>query len=499
MVTPEVRTALAAATDVIGYFPYVARIAPRPGLTLHGSDNRVEIDRADLALNLASEGAKVVIVSSGDPGVFAMASALFEALEKRPDLHALDIKILPGITAMLAAAAHAGAPLGHDFCAINLSDNLKPWELVEHRLRLAAQADFAMGFYNPRSARRPHQFARALEILREECGPTRLITFARAVTTPEERITTVTLAEASPEMADMRTVVLVGNSATRRVGRLGLYPEVGMRQPAHHLGHRAHHLSRRQGRALDHDDGQPQVAAPPTSLAAAPAPPEFLATIQPIRCWRNKARSPATSNGPRASTTVQSGRGGRQGRIDQPQQIVVRQSPQSRPNSACQWPGKPAPQPRAGRQLRLQYQRRAASYPPACAAQAGRSSAISGTPATAQASTRIAAHLRRERMRGIDHSANPFGAQIVHQARHTAKAADPQGQGLRHRSLGAPGIREHRLGPRRSQCPRQGRASVVPPSKRMRRMAVLGYLHACQRWTRLPHLQPRAERRNLAA
>jgi len=224
MVTPEVRAALAEATDVIGYFPYVARVAPRPGLTLHGSDNRVEIDRADHALRLASEGAKVVIVSSGDPGVFAMASALFEALEKRPDLHDLDIKILPGITAMLAAAAHAGAPLGHDFCAINLSDNLKPWELVEHRLRLAAQADFAMGFYNPRSASRPHQFARALEILREECGPHRLITFARAVSTPEERIHTVTLAEATPEMADMRTVVLVGNSATRRVGRFVYTP-----------------------------------------------------------------------------------------------------------------------------------------------------------------------------------------------------------------------------------------------------------------------------------
>ena len=224
MVTPEVRAALAEATDVIGYFPYVARVAPRPGLNLHGSDNRVEIDRADHALRLASEGAKVVIVSSGDPGVFAMASALFEALEKRPDLHDLEIRILPGITAMLAAAAHAGAPLGHDFCAINLSDNLKPWPLVEHRLRLAAQADFAMGFYNPRSASRPHQFARALEILLEECGPARLITFARAVSTPEERIQTVTLAEATPEMADMRTVVIVGNSATRRVGRFVYTP-----------------------------------------------------------------------------------------------------------------------------------------------------------------------------------------------------------------------------------------------------------------------------------
>lgn len=224
MVTPEVRAALAEATDVIGYFPYVARVAPRDGLTLHGSDNRVEIDRADHALALAAAGGRVVIVSSGDPGVFAMASALFEALEKHPELHHLDIRILPGITAMLAAAAHAGAPLGHDFCAINLSDNLKPWELVEHRLRLAAQADFAMGFYNPRSASRPHQFARALDILREECGPERLIIFARAVSTPEERITTVTLGEATPEMADMRTVVLVGNSATRRVGRFVYTP-----------------------------------------------------------------------------------------------------------------------------------------------------------------------------------------------------------------------------------------------------------------------------------
>lgn len=224
MVTPEVRAALADATDVIGYFPYVARVAPRPGLNLHGSDNRVEIDRAGHALRLASEGARVVIVSSGDPGVFAMASALFEALEKHPDLHHLDIRILPGITAMLAAAAHTGAPLGHDFCAINLSDNLKPWPLVEKRLRLAAQADFAMGFYNPRSASRPHQFTRTLEILREECGPDRLVTFARAVSTPDERIQTVTLAEATPEMADMRTVVLVGNSATRRVGRFVYTP-----------------------------------------------------------------------------------------------------------------------------------------------------------------------------------------------------------------------------------------------------------------------------------
>lgn len=218
MVTAEVREALAQATDVVGYIPYVARVAPRAGLTLHPSDNRVEMDRAAHALAMAAAGRRVVVVSSGDPGVFAMASALFEAVEAFAGV-VPDIRILPGITAMLAAAARAGAPLGHDFCAINLSDNMKPWELVEKRLRLAAEADFAMAFYNPRSASRPHQFARALEVLLAACGPERLITFARAVTTPDERILTVTLGEAVPEMADMRTVVIVGNSATRRVGK----------------------------------------------------------------------------------------------------------------------------------------------------------------------------------------------------------------------------------------------------------------------------------------
>lgn len=218
-VTPEVTAALAEATDVVGYIPYVARVAPRTGLTLHPSDNRVELERAVHALELAAAGGRVVVVSSGDPGVFAMASAVFEALEARPDLAQVPVTVLPGITAMLAAAAAAGAPLGHDFCAINLSDNLKPFALVERRLRLAAQADFAMGFYNPRSKSRPHQFARVLEILREECAPGRLVIFARAVSTPEQALRVVTLEEATPEMADMRTVVLVGNSATRRVGR----------------------------------------------------------------------------------------------------------------------------------------------------------------------------------------------------------------------------------------------------------------------------------------
>jgi precorrin-3B C17-methyltransferase len=222
LVTPEVSEALARATDVVGYIPYVARVPDRPGLVKHASDNRVELDRSRHALELAAEGRAVVVVSSGDPGVFAMAAAVFEAVEAGPATwRDLDIRVLPGITAMLAAAARAGAPLGHDFCAINLSDNLKPWPLIERRLRLAAEADFAMAFYNPRSRSRPEGFARALEVLNEACGDARPVIFARAVSTPEEAIRVVPLPDCRPEMADMRTMVLVGSSATRIIARDG--------------------------------------------------------------------------------------------------------------------------------------------------------------------------------------------------------------------------------------------------------------------------------------
>jgi precorrin-3B C17-methyltransferase len=222
LVTPEVTQALAEATDIVGYIPYVARIAARDGLTLHASDNRVEIERSRHALEMAAAGKRVVVVSSGDPGVFAMAAAVFEAVEDGPaQWRNLEITVMPGITAMLAAAARAGAPLGHDFCAINLSDNLKPWALIEKRLRLAATGDFAMAFYNPRSKARPEGFVRVLEILRETCGPDRLILFARAVSTNQEALNVTTLGEATPEMADMRTVVIVGSSQTRVIERDG--------------------------------------------------------------------------------------------------------------------------------------------------------------------------------------------------------------------------------------------------------------------------------------
>ena len=231
-ITPEVLTALQDATDVVGYLPYVerarallmAQTGAAPTAALHASDNRVEMDRARQALTLAAQGNKVVVVSSGDPGVFAMAAAVFEAIENAPPAQgvawqALDIEVLPGITAMLAAAARAGAPLGHDFCCINLSDNLKPWPVIAKRVQLAAEADFAMAFYNPRSHSRPEGFVRLLALLRAHCEPQRLLVFARAVSTPEEHLTVCTLDEAQPEMADMRTVVLVGNSTSRRVGR----------------------------------------------------------------------------------------------------------------------------------------------------------------------------------------------------------------------------------------------------------------------------------------
>lgn len=222
LVTPQVQAALSEATDAVGYIPYVERVAQNPNLTLHPSDNRVEIDRSRHALEMAAEGKRVVVVSSGDPGVFAMAAAVFEAVEHGdPAWRSLDIRVLPGITAMLAASAACGAPLGHDFCAINLSDNLKPWTLIDKRLRLAAEADFAMAFYNPRSKSRPEGFEKALKTLKDACGDNRPMIFARNVSRPDQTIKVVPLQETTPVMADMRTVVLLGSSQTRIVNRDG--------------------------------------------------------------------------------------------------------------------------------------------------------------------------------------------------------------------------------------------------------------------------------------
>lgn len=222
LITPEVTAAIGEATDIVGYIPYVERVGAREGLTLHPSDNRVEIDRSQHALQMASEGKRVIVVSSGDPGVFAMAAAVLEAVEHgEAAWRDLDIRVLPGITAMLAASAACGAPLGHDFCAINLSDNMKPWDLIEKRLRLAAEADFAMAFYNPRSKSRPEGFGKAVKALQEACGDDRPMIFARNVSRPDQTIKVVPLTEVTEDMADMRTVVLLGSSTTRIIERDG--------------------------------------------------------------------------------------------------------------------------------------------------------------------------------------------------------------------------------------------------------------------------------------
>ncbi|MGQ3671477.1 precorrin-3B C(17)-methyltransferase [Xanthobacter sp. TB0136] len=216
--TPAARAALDAATDLIGYFPYVERVPERPGLKRHASDNRVELDRSRHALELAAAGARVAVVSGGDPGVFAMAAAVFEAMDTGPDhWRALPVAVEPGITAMLAAAARAGAPLGGDFCAISLSDNLKPWALVAKRLDAALGADFAIALYNPVSKARPHQLDDAFAIARTHRAPDTPVLLARAVGRAEESLRIVPLGDVRGAMADMSTLVLIGASTTRMI------------------------------------------------------------------------------------------------------------------------------------------------------------------------------------------------------------------------------------------------------------------------------------------
>ncbi|HTR15884.1 MAG TPA: precorrin-3B C(17)-methyltransferase [Acetobacteraceae bacterium] len=218
--TPQAEAALAAATDLIGYGPYIDRVPERPGQVRHASDNREEIDRARHALAIAEAGRVVAVVSSGDAGVFAMASAVFEAIEHgEPSWRGLDVSVVPGISAMFAAASRLGAPLGHDFCAISLSDNLKPWETVTRRLAAAASAGFVIALYNPASRARPWQLGAAFDLLRTILPGETPVAFATAVTTPAERITVTTLAAADPARADMRTLVMIGSPATRMIGR----------------------------------------------------------------------------------------------------------------------------------------------------------------------------------------------------------------------------------------------------------------------------------------
>ena len=224
-VTPEARAALDEATALVGYKTYADRVPERAGLARYCSDNRAEIERARQALSLASEGRVVALVSGGDPGVFAMAAAVFEAVESGDRAwRALDIRVLPGVSAMQAAAARLGAPLGGDFCAISLSDNLKPWSLVARRLQAASDGDFVIALYNPASLARPEQIHEAFRLLREQRAASTPVAFARAVGRSDERLVITTLGDADPGIADMSTLVLIGASTTRFVERPGAAP-----------------------------------------------------------------------------------------------------------------------------------------------------------------------------------------------------------------------------------------------------------------------------------
>ena len=225
MQTPQATAALAAATDLVGYATYLDRVPPQAGQVRHASDNRVELDRARHALSLAAAGRDVAVVSSGDPGVFAMASAVFEAVEGgEPAWRALDITVVPGISAMLAAAARLGAPLGHDFCVLSLSDNLKPFEVVLARLTAAAAAGFVIALYNAASRARSWQLGAALDALRPILPGATPVALATAISRTDERMEVSTLSDVDPAQADMRTLVLIGSAATRRIERDGAAP-----------------------------------------------------------------------------------------------------------------------------------------------------------------------------------------------------------------------------------------------------------------------------------
>jgi precorrin-3B C17-methyltransferase len=218
--TPEATGFIANATDLVGYAAYLERLPLKQGQRRHPSGNGAELERARRALYLAENGRHVALVSGGDPGIFAMAAAVFEAIDEgEPHWRDIDVAVSPGISAMQAAAARIGAPLGHDFCAISLSDNLKPWSSVEKRLAAAASADFVIALYNPASAARPYHIQDAFALLRSLKPAFTPVVFARAVGRKNEHIAIKTLADADPNLADMSTLIIIGSNETRIIPR----------------------------------------------------------------------------------------------------------------------------------------------------------------------------------------------------------------------------------------------------------------------------------------
>jgi precorrin-2 C20-methyltransferase / precorrin-3B C17-methyltransferase len=215
--TPQAAAVLAAADDIVGYAPYVDRVPPNPRQRRHGSDNRVEAQRAEFALDLALRGRRVAVVSSGDPGVFAMASVVLEAAAADSRFALVPVAVVPGITAAQAVASLAGAPLGHDYVMLSLSDRLKPWDVIARRLTAAAEADFAIAIYNPASASRRQQLASARDLLLSYRAAETPVVIGRAVGTPEQSVVITTLGELDPALVDMRCLLIIGSSQSQVV------------------------------------------------------------------------------------------------------------------------------------------------------------------------------------------------------------------------------------------------------------------------------------------
>ena len=210
--TPEVCEALADVDHVVGYAPYVNRVPQRPGLTRHASGNTVEVDRARLALDLARAGERVAVVSGGDAGVFGMAAAVFEIADEYADV---PVRVLPGVSAVQAVAARAGAPIGGDFAVVSLSDRLKPWAVVERRLRALAEADLVLAIYNPASRTRTEQVVKAQKLLLETLPADRVVVVGRDVGRAEESLTVTTLSDLDAGSIDMKCLLIIGSSHTR--------------------------------------------------------------------------------------------------------------------------------------------------------------------------------------------------------------------------------------------------------------------------------------------
>ena len=213
--TAQTRRELAAATDLIGYGPYLDRVPTRPGQQRHPSDNTDERARAELACTLAQQGRTVAVVSSGDPGVFAMATAVLEEAKQWPDVA---VRVIPAMTAAQAVASRVGAPLGHDYAVVSLSDRLKPWDIIAKRIGAAAAADLVLAIYNPASRTRTWQVGAMRDILLEHRKPDTPVVIGRDVAGPNESVRVVTLGELDPAEVDMRCLLIIGSSQTIRHG-----------------------------------------------------------------------------------------------------------------------------------------------------------------------------------------------------------------------------------------------------------------------------------------